>query len=86
MSQAAIESTLPLTPLVKFKTSGRCPCEPYHLIFHHRQSLEQSGAIVKFGRRWLVDEPLFFDWLRKNGKNASRVNNKETNNKARIRT
>lgn len=54
----------PLTPLSKFKQSGRCPVEPYHLIFNEGPAMEAYGAIIKFGSRWLVDEGLFFSCLR----------------------
>lgn len=57
----------PLVPLAKFKSSGECPVEPYHLIFHHKASLVEAGAIVPFGNRWLVDKPCFFAWLRGHG-------------------
>jgi len=38
-----------LIPLPTFKKSGRCPLEPYHLLFHHKESLVESGAFIKFG-------------------------------------
>ena len=60
------ETNNTLTPLPKFKSSGRCPVEPYHLIFRHKQSLVDFGAIVPFGNRWLVDEAKFHDWFRHN--------------------
>ena len=55
-----------LIPLPKFKNSGRCPVSPYHLIFKHKQSLVEFGAIVPYGSRWLVDEAKFHDWFRVN--------------------
>ena len=55
-----------LIPLPKFKNSGRCPVSPYHLIFKHKQSLVEFGAIVPYGSRWLVDEAKFHDWFRAN--------------------
>ena len=57
-----------LIPLPKFKKSGRCPVEPYHLIFRHKKSLVEFGAIVPYGSRWLVDEAKFHDWFRENAK------------------
>ena len=60
-----------LIPLPAFKKSGRCPLEPYHLLFHHKQSLVDSGAFVRFGKRWLVDEEKFFEWLRAHGDKGS---------------
>ena len=36
-----------------------------HRIFHANQNgLEKSGALVRNGRRVLIDEERFFDWLR----------------------
>ena len=60
-----------LISLPAFKKSGRCPLEPYHLIFHHKESLEEYGALIKFGKRWLVDESKFFEWLREHGEKGS---------------
>ena len=62
------ESNGMLTPLPKFKNFGRCPVEPYHLIFRHKESLVDFGAIVPYGSRWLVDEVKFHDWFRENAK------------------
>ena len=62
------ESNGMLTPLPKFKNSGGCPVEPYHLIFRHKESLEDFGAIVPYGSRWLVDEAKFHEWFRENAK------------------
>ena len=62
------ESNGMLTPLPKFKNSGRCPVEPYHLIFRHKESLVDFGAIVPYGSRWLVDEVKFHEWFRENAK------------------
>ena len=65
------ESNGMLTPLPKFKNSGRCPVELYHLIFRHKESLVDFGAIVPYGSRWLVDETKFHDWFRENAKQDS---------------
>ena len=62
------ESNSMLTPLPKFKNSGRCLVEPYHLIFRHKESLVDFGAIVPYGSRWLVDEVKFHEWFRENAK------------------
>lgn len=66
MSQAVTTdyTTAPLIPLTDFKKSGRCPVEPYHMIFQHKASLEKYEAIFRYGKKWLVDEPKFMDWLR----------------------
>ena len=60
----------PLTPLADFRKSGRAPVEMHHLIFHHKISLVEFGAICKFGRKWLVSEGHLFQWLREQGANA----------------
>ena len=60
-----------LITLPAFKKSGRCPVEPYHLLFHHKESLVESGACVKFGKRWLIDEVKFNQWRRDNGSKGS---------------
>ena len=62
----------PLTPLADFRKSGRAPVEMHHLIFHHKNSLVEHGAICKFGRKWLVSEGHLFQWLREQGANAGR--------------
>ncbi len=37
-----------------------------HRIFYADQNgLKQSGALVRNGRRILIDEEVFFDWLKK---------------------
>ena len=57
-----------LTPAAEFERSGRCPVNLRWLIFHQKDSLEEQGAIIRFGkRRWLVDEDRFINWLRENG-------------------
>lgn len=58
----------PLISAKEFRESGRCPVSFTHLVFNHRESLQAFGAIVRYGRRWLVDEARFFDWLRQYGK------------------
>ena len=66
-NQTSTETPKTLIQLPAFKKSGRCPLEPYHLLFHHKESLVEYGAFIKFGKRWLVDEFKFFDWLREHG-------------------
>ena len=63
----------PLIPLSAFKKSGRAPLEMNHLIFNNKDSLESSGAIVRYGRKWLVSEPHLYQWLRRFGKDAGRT-------------
>ena len=62
----------PLIPLADFRKSGRSPIEMHHAIFHHKESLVEYGAIVKFGRKWLVSEGHLYQWLREQGPNAGR--------------
>ena len=70
-NQTSTETPKTLIQLPAFKKSGRCPLEPYHLLFHHKESLVEYGAFIKFGKRWLVDELKFFDWLREHGEKGS---------------
>ena len=70
-NQTSTETPKTLIQLPAFKKSGRCPLEPYHLLFHHKESLVEYGALIKFGKRWLVDEFKFFDWLREHGEKGS---------------
>ena len=61
-----------LTPAAEFERSGRCPVNLRWLIFHQKESLEEEGAIIRFGkRRWLVDEDKFINWIRENGSSFS---------------
>ena len=55
-----------------FRKSGRSPIEMHHAIFHHKESLVEYGAIVKFGRKWLVSEGHLYQWLREVGPTAGR--------------
>ena len=66
------DNQTPLTPLADFRKSGRAPVEMYHLIFYHKKSLVEFGAICKFGRKWLVSEGQLFQWLREQEANAGR--------------
>ncbi len=61
--------TLPrLTPLAEFQRSSRCPVNIRWVIFHQKDSLQDFGAIIRFGkRRWLVDEDKFINWLKEYG-------------------
>ena len=70
-NQTSTETPKTLIQLPAFKKSGRCPLEPYHLLFHHKESLVEYGALIKFGKRWLVDESKFFEWLREHGEKGS---------------
>ena len=39
-----------------------------HIIFHANDNgLEESGALVRLGRKVLIDEELFFSWLKNRG-------------------
>jgi len=66
------DNQAPLTPLADFRKSGRAPVEMHHLIFHHKESLVEHGAICKFGRKWLVSEGHLYLWLREHGASAGR--------------
>ena len=63
----------PLISLSQYKKSGRAPVEMDHLIFNNKSSLESFGAIVRYGRKWLISEPHLYHWIRIHGKNAGRI-------------
>ena len=66
-----------LTPAADFQRSGRCPVDLRWLIFNQRESLQETGALIRFGkRRWLVDEMRLLGWIRENGENFSAVRRK----------
>ena len=46
-NQQTPDNQAPLTPLADFRKSGRAPVEMHHLIFHHKESLVEHGAICK---------------------------------------
>ena len=70
-----------LLPLAQFARSGRSPVNMRWLIFHEKDSLEENGAIVRFGSsRWLVDEARLMKWIRENGENFSAVKRKSKKN------
>ena len=72
LTKPTLDNQAPLTPLADFRKSGRSPVEMHHLIFHHKNSLVEYGAICKFGRKWLISEGRLFQWLREQGANAGR--------------
>lgn len=37
------------------------------LLFYRYEDAEKSGAVVRFGRRILIDEPRFLAWVREGG-------------------
>ena len=66
-----------IVPEAEFEGSGRCPVNLRLLIFHQKESLQDAGAIIRFGkRRWLVDESKLIDWIRENGETFSTVQKK----------
>ena len=66
-----------IVPAAEFEQSGRCPVNLRWLIFHQKESLQDAGAIIRFGkRRWLVDESKLIDWIRENGESFSAVRSK----------
>ena len=73
-----LQTFLPLIPAADFERSGRCPVNLRWLIFHQKDSLQESRAIIRFGkRRWLVDESKLIDWIRENGESFSTVSRKK---------
>ena len=75
-----VKDTDPLVPLAEYRRSGQCPIELHHAIFYHRESLENAGAICRYGRRWLVSPSHLMKWLRQNGKQAGRTDSSNKSN------
>ena len=63
----------PLISLTEYRKSGKSPVEMNHLIFNNKESLESYGAIIRYGRKWLISEPHLYQWLRKFGNDAGRI-------------
>ena len=40
-----------LIPAADFQRSGRCPVDLRWLIFNQKESLQEAGAIIRFGKR-----------------------------------
>lgn len=38
-----------------------------HILFYLGHELEAAGVVVRFGRKLLIDETEFFDWLKAGG-------------------
>ena len=72
-----IKNSPVLIPAADFQRSGRCPVDLRWLIFNQKESLQEAGAIIRFGkRRWLVDETKLIDWIKENGESFSAVRSK----------
>ena len=72
-----IKNSPVLIPAADFQRSGRCPVDLRWLIFNQKESLQEAGAIIRFGkRRWLVDESKLIDWIREHGESFSAVRSK----------
>ena len=63
----------PLISLTEYRKSGKSPVEMNHLIFNNKESLECYGAVIRYGRKWLISEPHLYQWLRKFGSDAGRI-------------
>jgi hypothetical protein len=38
-----------------------------HILFHAGDDLEAAGIVIRVGRKILIDEPRYIDWLRSGG-------------------
>jgi hypothetical protein len=57
-----------LVPLSDFDRSGSSPVNIRALVFKKGPSLERYGALVRYGRKLLVDPELLDQWLRDNSR------------------
>jgi hypothetical protein len=42
-----------------------------HTIFHEKPEMIRAGVLIQHGRRLLIDEPRFFEWLRDKSRRAA---------------
>lgn len=86
MTNTTPEATLPpvdagtISPLVTVQTLATrhpdaCPVGgTRHILFHMGGELEETGIVVRVGRKILIDEPRYLDWLRSGGARNIRRN------------
>lgn len=43
--------------------AARCPISFYHCVHRNREALLESGAIKRYGRKWLVHPERFYEIL-----------------------
>ena len=53
----------PLVSLEDFIRYHKPPINMRWAIQIHGSSLETSGAIIRYGNKWLVSEPELYEWL-----------------------
>lgn len=70
--RASIDNATQLIPVSQWKEYHPWPPEGglRHLIFHEKTN-GFSAVIRRVGRRVLIDEAAFFEWVKENDKNAN---------------
>lgn len=72
-SPGQIPDTGATSPLVTVQTlyarhPDACPVGgTRHILFHAGDELEAKGIVIRVGRKLLIDEPKYIDWLRSGG-------------------
>ena len=58
------QNQAPLISLSDYIRSERCPINMRWAIQVHGSKMEDFGAIVRYGNRWLVSESHLMEWIR----------------------
>lgn len=76
---ASVNETHAASPLVTVQTLATrhpdaCPVGgTRNILFNLGDELEESGIVIRVGRKILIDEPRYLDWLRSGGARNIRV-------------
>lgn len=59
-----------LLPIREFSENHLWPSERSlrMLVFHNGPAMEEAGALVRFGKRLLIDPERFFEWVKNSSK------------------
>jgi hypothetical protein len=69
-STTEVGTTSPLVTVQTLATRhpDACPVGgTRHILFHAGDELEATGIVIRLGRKILIDEPRYIDWLRSGG-------------------
>lgn len=68
ISEAGATSPLVTVQTLATRHPDACPVGgTRYILFHAGRALEDSGIVVRVGRKILIDEPRYIDWLRSGG-------------------
>ena len=68
-------SPLVTVPTLHARHPDACPVGgTRYILFHKGPELEEAGIVIRVGRKILIDEPRYLDWLRSGGARNIRRN------------